>query len=244
MRNKRLLTLLLSLCMILSALAPAAHAVHVGEDSFIAPVQTQEVGTSGTVEAPKGALNLRDNPIEKPEEEKTEETESEGIWTATPVEDAPFDSPALTQTPDCIEELRAAAEVLDADEMVAAFVVMEDAPLAETYDSITRISDLEQEQMLQVQNLMIEQIENEVLNNSELEVRYQFTYLTNAFSIETEFSNLEKIAMMDGVKSVFVMPVYHPLRLPRVCSLPPPPPAARWWAFPPSGRIWATPVPA
>ena len=37
--------------------------------------------------------------------------------------------------PDCVQELRRAAETFAADEIVSAFVVMEEAPLADTFTS-------------------------------------------------------------------------------------------------------------
>ena len=206
MRSKRMLTLLLAVCMLLTAIAPAAQAVQVGGDSLVsAPVQTGAATVPSRVEAPQGALNLRDDPME----EKTEETE-EGKWTATPVSKPDTDLLAKAEVPACIAELKQAAEQIEAHERVAAFVVMEEAPLVERFDSITKVTPASEARLLAVQNKVVEQIEKKVLPGTELDVRYQFTYLTNSFSIETEFENLEKIAMLDGVKSVFVMPVYHP----------------------------------
>ena len=46
---------------------------------------------------------------------------------------------------------------------------------------------------------------------NELNVKRQFTYLANAISIRTAFGNLEDIARLEGVKSVFLMPVYQPM---------------------------------
>ncbi len=207
MKSKRLLTMLLALCMVVSVLSPAAAAVGAGGSAW----------TKDTVQdAPQGALNLRDNPLALPEAEKS----AEGKWTAAPVGDAPA-SLSLTQTPACIEELRQAAESIDADEVVSAFVVMENKPLAELHSSITLVPDREEQQLLTAQNALIEKIETEVLKGAELEIRYQFTYLTNAFSVETEFSNLERIAKLDGVKSVFVMPVYHPAEVTPVDGVSP-----------------------
>ncbi len=207
MRSKRMLTLLLAVCMLLSAVAPAAHAAQVSEDSYVgSPVQSDAAITpSDVVEGPKGALNLRDNPIEK----ETAEAE-EGKWVATPVSKPNSGSLTLNEVPECIAELKQAAEQIDAKERVAAFVVMEDAPLVERFSSITKVTPSSEAKLLAVQNKVVEQIEKKVLPGTELDIRYQFTYLTNSFSIETEFENLEKIAMLDGVKSVFVMPVYHP----------------------------------
>ena len=207
MQSKRMLTLLLAVCLLLSAVAPAAQAAQVGGDSYVAqPVQSDAVTTpSDVVEGPKGALNLRDNPIVK----ETAEAE-EGKWVATPVSKPGSGSMTVSEVPACIGELKRAAEQIDAKERVAAFVVMEDAPLAERFSSITRVTPSSEAKLLAAQNKVVEQIEKKVLAGTELEIRYQFTYLTNSFSIETEFENLQQIAMLDGVKSVFVMPVYHP----------------------------------
>ena len=207
MRSKRLLTLLLVLCMVVSTLAPAAHAANWTQGG---PVQSQDAAPTNPAaaeKAPAGALNLRDNPLTK--EDAEENSEAKGQWNATRLEDSPA-SLTLTDTPACIEELRRAAEVIAADEVVSAFVVMEQAPLAELHSSIVRVPARDEQQLLSAQNVLIDKIQKDVLEGEKLTVRYQFTYLTNAFSIETEFANLEQIASMPGVKSVFVMPVYHP----------------------------------
>jgi subtilisin family serine protease len=207
MRSKRLLTLLLVLCMVVSTLAPAAHAANWTKGG---PVQSQDAAPTNPAaaeKAPAGALNLRDNPLTKEDAEET--SEAKGQWNATRLEDSPA-SLTLTDTPACIEELRRAAAVIAADEVVSAFVVMEQAPLAELHSSIVRVPARDEQQLLSAQNVLIDKIQKDVLEGEKLTVRYQFTYLTNAFSIETEFVNLEQIASMPGVKSVFVMPVYHP----------------------------------
>ena len=48
-----------------------------------------------------------------------------------------------------------------------------------------------------------------MLNGAKLEVTNQFTFLTNSVIINTEFGNLEAIAKLPGVKSVFLTPVYE-----------------------------------
>ena len=207
MRSKRLLTLLLVLCMVVSTLAPAAHAANWTQGG---PVQSQDAAPTNPAaaeKAPAGALNLRDNPLTK--EDAEADSAAKGQWNATALENAPA-SLTLTDTPACIEELRRAAEVIAADEVVSAFVVMEQAPLAELHSSIVRVPARDEQQLISAQNVLIDKIQKDILEGEKLTVRYQFTYLTNAFSIETEFVNLEQIASMPGVKSVFVMPVYHP----------------------------------
>ena len=206
MRSKRMLTLLLAVCMLLSVIAPAAQAVQVGGDGLVSsPVQSEAAAVTSVTEGPKGALNLRDDPLT----EETEETD-QGEWIATPVSKPDSDPLTQAEVPACIAELKQAAEEIGARERVAAFVVMEEAPLAERFDAITKVTPASEAKLLAAQDQVVEQIEKKVLPGTALDIRYQFTYLTNSFSIETEFENLQKIAMLDGVKSVFVMPVYHP----------------------------------
>ena len=87
MRSKRLLTLLLVLCMVVSTLAPAAHAANWTKGG---PVQSQDAAPTNPAaaeKAPAGALNLRDNPLTKEDAEETSEVK--GQWNATALEDAP-----------------------------------------------------------------------------------------------------------------------------------------------------------
>ena len=77
MRIKRMLTMLLVLCMLVSALSPAVYAVSAGEDAH---VHKEAADTSAT--DAQGPLNLRDNPLTREEAEETDE--AEGTWTATP----------------------------------------------------------------------------------------------------------------------------------------------------------------
>jgi len=221
MRSKRLFALLLVFCLVLSNLSPMASAVEVGEDSVIKAQQkienaepTDKAGSpkdNSLLVSPDGAAQsvptLRDNAVVKSEIETAEN--SNGSWQITPA-DAPNTSLLNPEVPACIEELKEVAKLYSADEVVTAFVVMEDQPLAETHSSPRLVSAAAEKAMIEKQDAVINSIEKNVLAGEKLEVRYQFTYLTNSFSMKTEFKNLEKIAYIPGVKSVFVMPVYNP----------------------------------
>ena len=61
--------------------------------------------------------------------------------------------------------------------------------------------------MLAQQNKLIGTISKKVLK-AELDVRYQFTYLSNAITANVPFGALAEIAELPGVKTVFLMPVY------------------------------------
>ena len=107
-----------------------------------------------------------------------------------------------------VKELQEAAELYAADELVPAFIVLEEKPLAESGLTIQAVSADKEAKMLAQQNKLIQTISNKVLGKK-LDVRYQFTYLTNAVSVNVPFGALEEIAKLDGVKTVFLMPVYE-----------------------------------
>ncbi len=179
MKNRRLLALLLAFCMVFSNLAMGVSATEIPDDSVTNAEEITQSVETGS-----------------------------GEWEFTPIEN-PGISLHTKDIPECIQELQKAAEVFDDDQTVQAFVVMEEAPLADSASSKEQASAAAENQLIENQNTVIEDIERYVLNDEALDVRYQFTYLTNSFSIETKFGNLEKIANLDGVKSVFIMPVYE-----------------------------------
>ena len=91
--------------------------------------------------------------------------------------------------------------------MVPVFVVLEDEPLAESGLTIQAVPADREAQLLAAQNKLIGTISSKVLGEK-LDVRYQFTYLTNAVSANVPFGKLSEIAGLNGVKTVFLMPVY------------------------------------
>lgn len=210
MRSKRLLTILIAACLLISTLSPAVFAAQTAGGSSNKFVTTDKApaGDSGLVASPDAAGNvstLKEDALIS----SRLEAEEASKWSFTEIENLgvnlfPSDTPA------CLEELKEAAAIFDADDKVAAFVVIEDKPLAETYTSIQDVSAAARNKLLSKQDAVIETIEEDVLDqDEELDVRYQFTYLTNAFSIETRFENLAEIAKLENVKSVFIMPVYE-----------------------------------
>ena len=221
MRSKRFFAILLAVCMVLGNLAPAASAVAAPADSFVMPEQKaeesavksdakaspfeNELVVSGE-KAEEGLLNLRDNPLVKPEVNNN----AEGSWVATPT-DKPEAELTHANSISVQDELNEAANYFAADELVAAFVVMADKPLAESAGRLDQVDVNVEKSMLQKQNAVIAAIEKDVLHGEKLEVRYQFTYLTNAFTVRTTLANLKQIAEMEGVKTVFVTPVYSPV---------------------------------
>ena len=221
MRIKRLLSLLLAFVLVLGAVSPAVSAATAGKDTVAGSEANKEAESAKTEASPfendrfvseienKDVLNLRENAGYIPKVEETEFNKVDGMWVSAPYEgEKPETNLILNETPASIKELKEASKLYNDEDMVTAFVVMEDEPLAERYRSILNVSWADEEALLKLQNALIALIEKTILKGAELDVRYQFTYLTNAFSIETAFGNLAEIAEMDGVKSVYLMPVY------------------------------------
>ncbi len=220
MRSKRVLTMLLAVIMVLSVLSPAAMAVGVNRSAAFAPsksvdaatnpASSLEVGRQESAAQPQsnGLPTLRDE-SDKLNVSLEDAQASNGNWTATAA-DKDLELAQLIGS-ETFQELKEAAQVFEPMDTVHAFVVMEDAPLSERFSSINRVPLSDEEVLLTAQNRVISQIETQVLGGAELKVRYQFTYLTNSFTIETAFENLSAIALLDNVKSVFIMPVYDPV---------------------------------
>ena len=198
MKLKRTLVLLLTLCMIFSIMSPAASAVQgvvSGADSKSSGASNgvSQIGTSES----NGALSLRDQLLEG----------QTGTGTTGSLASA-----ALGRLKnETLEELAEAAETYGPGEMVSAFVVMEADPTSEQYEDINAVPEKDTRSLLDQQKELLDTIRGKIDTESTLTVRYQFTYLVNAFSITTEFKNLSEIAELSGVKTVFIMPEYQAL---------------------------------
>ncbi|MBQ7231166.1 MAG: hypothetical protein IJX04_09775, partial [Oscillospiraceae bacterium] len=147
-------------------------------------------GGNGLVASPDASGNVPTQKEDGLVSSNLEAPETTGQWNITEIGDLGADLlPA--ETPECLAELKEAEAYFNADEKVVAFVVMEEKPLAEIYPSILDVSVTAEKKLLNQQNAVLAAIEEDVVDKEEeLEVRYQFTYLTNAISIETEFENL------------------------------------------------------
>lgn len=209
MNMKRALTLLLAVCMVFTLLAPGVSAVAPGTDHHKAEASSEK--------EPFTALTKKAEDTASAQQADTEGKQT-GHWTAS--ETNVKTDLISAQLPEDIQELRKAAEFYAADEIVAAFIVLEGAPLVEKYASgAAEIAASSTNAMLKTQNALIKTIEKEALGGEKLNVRYQFTYLTNSVTVRVPFADLEKIAKVEGVKSVFVAPVYN------VCTETPAKPA-------------------
>ena len=193
---KKALVLLLTLCMIVSIMAPAASALQ----GVVSGADSKGNASNGIskLETTEGTKTLRDQLLEMQGNKE-------------PVLGSVISQTLGNLKNEALEELKRAAETFAPKDVVAAFVVLEGNPTSEMYADINSVPKNTTDSMLKVQREMLESIRSKVVAESTLTVRYQFTYLVNAFSIETEFENLAKIAELPGVRTVFIMPEFQAL---------------------------------
>ena len=200
MNIKRVLSMLLVLCLTMSMIVPGVSALTAGENEYVAG--SNPTASEKTAQGEKiNITTLRDAVQAEPAQ-----TVSNGEWTAEKVA-VPETDLLKAELPQGVKELAEAAELYAADEVVPAFIVLEDKPLADTGVSIQAVTADQEAALLATQNKLINTISKKVLGEK-LDVRYQFTYLTNAITANVPFGALAEIAKLDGVKTVFLMPVY------------------------------------
>ena len=204
--SKRLLSMILAICLVFTAFSPAAMAVEAGEDAIVNASQTAEESTetgknpkenSNVIKGEKTEINsLKNGGTTQVGTSGTgtniDMTATGGKWDFEETDVSSQVSLLNTDKQAALEELKLASEAYEADEKVVAFVVMEDEPLVIGCDSIQKVSASAEKALLQKQDAVISAIEKQILGGEALKVRYQFTYLTNSFTIETAFGDLEK----------------------------------------------------
>ena len=155
MRSKKLLAFLMALCLVISAVAPVAGAVTTDSK---ASVITEKKANSDRVSAMKSDLLVGEKPAneiaslrdQKPAANNaTEASSQKGSWVVTPSDVKPSVERPSAQLPDCVAELRESAKIYADNQVVSAFVVMEEAPLIQFYG----INDVpvDEEALLQMQ---------------------------------------------------------------------------------------------
>ena len=212
MNTKRWITLLLVFCLVLGNLAPAAGAVTFGPKD----------GTSGggvfdgLVDAAERLLGitLRDDKSHVVDMDKDVLSLVGGKWMATTAEGKTI---ALTdaQLPKHIQVLQKAAGEFQPMDTVTAFVVLKDAPTADSYTSISAVPAQLTAQLEAKQSAMLDTLREEI---GDVQLVTSFTHLTNAIVVSTAFGNLEKIAAVAGVRNVFLNPVYEACSTEKVAS--------------------------
>lgn len=205
MNCKKILALVLTLCLLFGVMSPAASAVSVRPNDA-GQTSGKPAGSGKFDDLLASAAEKLGIKLKKDEDKLSY---SQGQWLITSA-DGTVSVAKNDQLPEHIQALREAAQYYAAQELVAAFVVLEGTPTAEKYSLIAEVPQAKTEELQAQQNVLIEKMETQVLKGEYLNVITQFTHLTNSVVIETSFENLEAIAAMEGVKSVFISPIFYP----------------------------------
>ena len=182
MRSKRLFSLLLTFCMLLSMLAPAASAIETAAADFfrdgtiLGDQQADADKKNDLVISGDNAIKgntLRDDlsHVKNPYQDVSLRG---GKWIATSV-DGTTTVLSNAQLPEDLKKLTEAADQYTTQDMVDAFVVLEDAPSAERHSSIQDVPQKEVDYLSDRQSQLIGLIEEEVLGGESLQVISQFT---------------------------------------------------------------------
>ncbi len=205
MKVKKWITLLLVFCLVLGNIAPAAGAVTFGPEGGVGG--NGSGWFDGLLESAEKLLgiNLRDDKSHLQNLDENVLSLVGGKWMATTADGKTFELKEA-QLPKHIQVLRKAAGEYQPMDVVTAFVVLKDAPTAESYKSIAAVPQEETARLLAKQDALLSAIGQQV---GQVDVVNQFTHLTNAIVIRTAFGNLEKIAAVSGVSNVFLNPTWE-----------------------------------
>lgn len=112
------------------------------------------------------------------------------------------------------EEIVATETEYEDEEEVRVMIVMEDDAVVDAGYSTIDIVDNSKamaysDKVEKKQNQVVDQISEEVLGGEELDVRYNFTILTNAVAATVEYGEIENIKEVEGVSEVYITPTYE-----------------------------------
>ncbi len=203
MNSKRWITLVLVFCLVLGNIAPAAGAVSFGPESGKTPGRGVIDGLLSAAEKVLG-IKLRDDQSYMQDLDGDVLSLVGGKWMAT-LADGKTVELTGAQLPVHIQELQKNEGDYQPMDLVTAFVVLKDAPTADSYSSIHAVPQELTAQLEAKQAQALAAIEQEV---GDAQLVSSFTHLTNSIVIRTAYGNLEKIAGVAGVKNVFLNPVY------------------------------------
>ncbi|MBQ5386328.1 MAG: S8 family serine peptidase [Lachnospiraceae bacterium] len=105
---------------------------------------------------------------------------------------------------------------LDPDQETRVIIVLEGDSVLDAGFDTDEIAENKRavalsEQIVEEQEAAAEKISEEVLDGEELDVNYNFTLMTNAFSTDVTFKDIAEIEKVDGVAAVYVAQQYEPM---------------------------------
>lgn len=145
--------------------------------------------------------------------EKVESKGNELSWEE--VEEKQLSDKELDASKVSKKEEKEASDISD-DENVRVFIVFEgDSAVEEGYSTEDIADDSKAmnyaDKLEKKQEKIVDTISEEALDGENLEVRYNYTILTNAVSAEVAYGDIDAIKDVDGVKDVVVVPTYEKL---------------------------------
>ena len=203
--NKRFLSLLLAVVMVVAMLPAHALAVQSGittapseSGSLIAANEAKPHSVTGPM-----TLGGASAPVEPTQ---TGIAGSALIQSATEGELSKLEPQGNTPISKTEEYERFAA-----DETVTFIVVTEDAPLLEKFsvsDIAAQTASVNAHKGTQETTLNAVKAQTKRILGKDMVMGYTYTIGTTGFSVETKYANKAKLEAMDGVKSVYVAPTF------------------------------------
>lgn len=206
--NKRFISILLSLCMIFSVVAPSIYAENTGFYLDPTPVYNDVMGDiSGPMHLPVDTLEGYGDRADRqipPTGGFVKDANKPATPTAGLTEPSPYAS--------TLEKAR--QEAANAADKVTFIVELEKLSLLDRGFDKDEISaqtsavERYQEEQLMALEVLEDSLTQSFGRDSEFEVGFKYTVALTGLSVKTELGNKAIIEAMPGVKSVFVAPVY------------------------------------
>lgn len=178
------------------------------------PERTEETKSIEETEITKDTESIK----EPERTEETEETETKeevsGKNTKLVLEEVDEEEIEDAELPVSAEEVKEQEPEYEDDEMVRVFIVFEsDAVLDAGFDTMDLASNEDAmkmaEDIKEEQEEAAEEISEDALEGETLDVRYNFTILSNALSANVEYGDIERIREVEGVEEVYITPRYE-----------------------------------
>ena len=204
--NKRILSLLLAVVMVVAMLPAQALAVQSGITTAPSESGSLIAANDAKPHSSTGPMTLGVSPSVSREDQQTGIADSALIQSVTEGELTKFEP----QNGDSRAELEK-LERYSADEKVTFIVVAEDAPLLEKFSSsdiAAQTASVNAYKGRQEAALNAVKAQAKRVLGADMEIGYTYTIGTTGFSVETAYGNLAKLQAMDGVKAVYVSPVF------------------------------------
>lgn len=103
-----------------------------------------------------------------------------------------------------------AKETINPEQKVRVIIIMGGESIIETDNKAENsfVTAMRSSMMIGLQDVVTKNIEEEVFDGTDLNVRYHYTWLTNAIAVEVPYGKIEEIEEVSGVDSVILEPTY------------------------------------